>query len=85
MGNKNSQKNKPFDPNTTNIKEIKSIKIKNTTNICVINKRIVIIVQNNSNLLVVDINNKKHQEFVTYSTDNNNIFQLNNKLIVSKS
>ena len=28
MGNKNSQKNKPFDPNTTNIKEIKSIKIK---------------------------------------------------------
>ena len=32
----------------------------------------------------MDINNKKHQEFVTYSTDNNNIFQLDNNLIVSK-
>ena len=63
MGNKQNNKpfapNKPFDPNSTNIREIKTIKIKNTTNICIINRRIVIIVQNNSKLLVVDIEKDK--------------------------
>lgn len=89
MGNHSQtikKENKPFNPETIITEEIKTIQFPNITNIYVLHKGYLLLVQNSTSLYVIDPNKKGNHftPFKTKSKNNNTIFQLDNHLIVCK-